>query len=634
MLTKKLILRLFKTLCQVLAALITRSAQRLRILVTCFRRFVAKLEIRGFQRHTGNNDSTTLSPADCCTVSPSTSGVRCPPVKLPLPLHNRQITSASAARSTQDVLLSSMPVFPMPEPSIPQQFIPPHSVLPPQVPNANPSSVPNTNIKLVPFAANDISRYENRPFVNTARRRDGIPALMRRFPNESCPWMSGDWELCVHPEGVLYLHNNRKSVFTEATMDSNMFGFLDRYVDALDELAQTQSVDLGDDNTDLVVQLAQNEEGEVSCYYYFVDHTDRILFWLHDRDQATDDIFSGLQGVMDPSHIRYSLESEYWTHCESYPKHQMNRPEIIKELRQLVMHASAEIITSDTSLSPFDGDELSRILELINHLKENALDSDNDPHSTCVIARFMHYFYRAKFFNFCGLPCARLEADKSVYKDDENPHPLTSSASFALDVMLFWAPQSHLEELRKVWVDECINTPRWKDFNKNLMTEWTGITIYSTVMLAVDVSFLAVPNVNIGQSQSIGIIVTYLSIIFITGSLIVSVLLVRQNQRYGFESADKATDFLSHMTGSFFGVRTLATVHSLPYAMLMWGMIYFAIAILYNVFKSTKKVMLASVVGGCVVVTMFIFWFIWAAREFRLLESLAKSIFPSRNTRP
>jgi hypothetical protein len=59
-------------------------------------------------------------------------------------------------------------------------------------------------------------------------------------------------------------------------------------------------------------------------------------------------------------------------------------------------------------------------------------------------------------------------------------------------------------------------------------------------MLAVDVSFLAVPNVNISQSQSIGIIATYLSIIFITGSLIVSVLLVRQNQRYGFESADKA----------------------------------------------------------------------------------------------
>lgn len=310
----------------------------------------------------------------------------------------------------------------------------------------------------------------------------------------------------------------------------------------------------------------------------------------------------------------------------------MDRPKIIKELRALVMHASAEIITSDTSLSPFDGDELSKILELINHLKENALD--NDPHSTCVIARFMHYFYRAKFFDFCGLPWARLEADKSVYEADKNFHPLTSSVSFAFDAMLFWAPQSHLEDLRKVWVDECIKTPRWKDFNKNLMTEWTGITIYSTVMLAVDVSFLAVPNVNISQSQSIGIIVTYLSIIFITGSLIVSVLLVRQNQRYGFESADKATDFLFHVTRSFFGVRALATVHSLPYAMLMWGMIYFAIAILYNVFKSTTVAMLASVVSGCVVITMFIFWFIWAAREFRLFERLAKSIFPSVLARP
>lgn len=64
----------------------------------------------------------------------------------------------------------------------------------------------------------------------------------------------------------------------------------------------------------------------------------------------------------------------------------MDRLKIIKELRELVMHASAgadrlkltvnsiwtrdpEIITSDMSLSPFDADELSRILELINHLK-------------------------------------------------------------------------------------------------------------------------------------------------------------------------------------------------------------------------------------------------------------------------
>ena len=62
-------------------------------------------------------------------------------------------------------------------------------------------------------------------------------------------------------------------------------------------------------------------------------------------------------------------------------------------------------------------------------------------------------------------------------------------------------------------------------------------------MLAVDVSFLAVPNVYITQSESIGVIATYLSTIFITGSLIVSLLLARQTQRYGPESAEGAASF-------------------------------------------------------------------------------------------
>lgn len=243
----------------------------------------------------------------------------------------------------------------------------------------------------------------------------------------------------------------------------------------------------------------------------------------------------------------------------------------------------------------------------------------------------MHYFCKSKYYNFCGLPCARLDADKSVYNEVASFHPLSSSLFLVLDAMLFWAPQAHLDDLRRVWVDKCLNSPRWKDYNTKLMTEWTGITIYSTVMLAVDVSFLAVPNVNISTSQSIGIIATYLSIILITGSLVVSVLLVRQNQRYGCESADKAGDFLFSMTDTFFGDKGLATVNSLPYAMLMWGMIYFSIALLYNVFKFTTTAMLASVVSGCVAVTMFILWFIWASRELHMFKRLAELILSARS---
>ena len=110
----------------------------------------------------------------------------------------------------------------------------------------------------------------------------------------------------------------------------------------------------------------------------------------------------------------------------------------------------------------------------------------------------------------------------------------------------------------------------------------------STVMLTVNVSFLAVPSVNIQQSQSLGIISTYLSTIFITGSLIASLLLAGQIERYGPESAVGAvypqttvylcnanlscqTRLLSKMTGIFFGARALSMIHSLPFAMLLWG---------------------------------------------------------------
>jgi hypothetical protein len=52
-------------------------------------------------------------------------------------------------------------------------------------------------------------------------------------------------------------------------------------------------------------------------------------------------------------------------------------------------------------------------------------------------------------------------------------------------------------------------------------------------------------------------------------------------------------------------------------------MIFFGMAFLYNVFKATTMALLASVVSGFVIVTMFILWFIWAAREVHIFTKLA-----------
>jgi hypothetical protein len=83
----------------------------------------------------------------------SASGARFPQVTLPLPLHNGQITSATAASSTQGVVSSSTPSYTS---SISEQVIPSST--------SSQAEVNNTTAIFTPIGANNGNdiRYENR----------------------------------------------------------------------------------------------------------------------------------------------------------------------------------------------------------------------------------------------------------------------------------------------------------------------------------------------------------------------------------------------------------------------------------------------------------------------------------------
>jgi hypothetical protein len=153
--------KLLKYLWHLLAALAHSSAQRLRILVSCLRRCVAKVHASP-----GRSNDSKYSTAD--SYCAGTSNARCPQATLPLPLH-RQITSTNTASGTQDVVSSSIPLYAMPAPHIPKQFISPHTSSPAEVGNAIPPNTPSMAPCFVPFAANDVLRYDNRPLVYVQR---------------------------------------------------------------------------------------------------------------------------------------------------------------------------------------------------------------------------------------------------------------------------------------------------------------------------------------------------------------------------------------------------------------------------------------------------------------------------------
>jgi hypothetical protein len=166
---------------------------------------------------------------------------------------------------------------------------------------------------------------------------------------------------------------------------------------------------------------------------------------------------------------------------------------------------------------------------------------------------------KVKFVNWCGQPTARLDADRSIY-EEATSQQRTSLLLRLLNRLLFGSPQAHLNSIRRIWVDEIVVQPRWKNFILILNDEWNRFTIFvsalcwcfrccsncsnqSTVVLAVDVTFLAIPGVSPTAPPSLATIAVYLSTLCAVGSLLVSVILSGQMNNQSRDSAEAVVSY-------------------------------------------------------------------------------------------
>ncbi|KAG1737402.1 hypothetical protein EDB19DRAFT_955204 [Suillus lakei] len=371
----------------------------------------------------------------------------------------------------------------------------------------------------------------------------------------------GGWEPLTHPEGALFFYQPYKRVFTDADVrDPDTVVKIDQAVEMAYEEARRANVPL-DPSVELALELIVEEDVEY-WGYYLADHERRVIFWF--EDYKSFDLMNNVRGVKRKSHVKYALDSQYWRHIELFPNRRVLPEDIVVTLKEVVMHAHAENITSETCLAPFAPNEVASMLGLVDLLKDST--NKEREHSVWIAARLMRLFCNAKFVNFCGQPGARLDVDQSLYGEYD-----TRSKKIILRVMnviLFGSPDAQSRAIHRIWVDETIVQPRWKDFIDRITTEWNGYTIFSTVMLAVDISFLAVPAV---ATQTPAVVLAYLSSLCAMGSLVVSLILAGQvnNSRRG--SAAAVASFMVGMSRSMLGLESLALMLSLPFALLIWG---------------------------------------------------------------
>ncbi|KAF8838291.1 hypothetical protein BDN67DRAFT_971793 [Paxillus ammoniavirescens] len=518
------------------------------------------------------------------------------------------------------MILPSSPYPPSPVPlhlhSQPQPVTPITAVPRPRASMYTPTtnSTPAIPQSAKPVAPVDLPRYKRRiPIDRTAPNKTDIVPGKISYAGEA----PDGWERVVHPEGACYFFNSAKQVFTDIDVTQT------RNLSSIDECIQSLR-----DKEDQVLpqpcqpppsrtQLVMQRDSAGRWCYYFIDHTSRVVFWVDPFDGTK--LLRDLHGVVADSHIGYAIEMQYWHHCEDFPNCIPVNEDHVNEAWGVLSQALADRVTSESPLSTLDDDELGKILSLVPYLQARVGQSDN--YALWVIARVMNNFARVKFYNFYGQAGARLEANLSVYAKTDNGQDENSWLFSLLDCLFFYSPSAHIRELKSIWVDDVINYARWKIFANKLSIEWNGFTIYSTVMLVVDVSFLAVPGVDKGvvNSQSVATVATYMSLLSIVGSVLSSLLLARQNLAQE-ESAVGAATFMHRMTRWGVGCNALGIMFSLPFVLLMWAMISFLLALCYIIFQSTDPSSWGIMIPGAILVAILALLPVWWGRDYLRLR--------------
>ncbi|KIJ19405.1 hypothetical protein PAXINDRAFT_166595, partial [Paxillus involutus ATCC 200175] len=432
------------------------------------------------------------------------------------------------------------------------------------------------------------------------------------------------WQPKVHPEGTLFYSQNAEGyvVLTDTDLtDSRNLNEIGSSVQLILEEAK-KFLKPQDESLVLVVELAEEDSnrpgGAQECLYYFADHAEKLLYWVHEyKIMDMKGVLCGGVKSTEDSHIKYAVEAQYWMHCERFSNMVPMRLQYLVDLRETLIHASTDTILSDTSVAPFAADDLLKLLTVVTTIEDSVArypqptgGSGLYPHSIGAIARIMRLFTHSKFLNFHGQPGARLNADQAIYtKELASEEGFSTPIFYVLNILLLTAPRKHIRTLRGIYVDRVTNASRWGGFIGGLKDEWNGYTVFSTVLLAVDISFLAVPGVINGTfltSQTTTAIMVYISTILSLGTLVVSVLLADQIRRYGIESLNEGAAYMSRMTTSILGIEAMAVMYSLPYALLVWSMLAFGVALSTMIFSSVHKV------GRAMVIIFFVFTLILA----------------------
>ncbi|KAG8216853.1 hypothetical protein J3R82DRAFT_7116 [Butyriboletus roseoflavus] len=483
-------------------------------------------------------------------------------------------------------------------------------IAPPSVGNPNrPGEPTNVGFRFSPFSANGISRYDSRAIRSPSVIKYTIDAMTYEYP-ETPEDVPEGWRAHRHPEGALYFVHDESKTFTELDVcDEEIHRDIEYFRRFLFSELETEienrnvSEYLKVDELQLVLEPKVDEEG-VMCCYYFVNPRARSLFWLDEWDGRG--IIGGCRGSLSLRHKGLAIQADYWSHCDVYPNFCEVTQELKDEVLDMILHATCDHLTSNTSASPLNPEELKSHLSLIDRIDPEK--TDKRTHCAIIISRIMHVFYRNHFLNFYGEDCARLNFDQTIH--GWRYHPSLLMKTFA--PLLFMAPVNNVRLLHRIFVDNIASKEKWNMFVKKLDSQLQETSVLATVLLNANVGFLPKQS---GTGTSPQQYLTYLSLVASMASIILGLVFMGHSRTEARNTPFEAAIFLHEMRHETHGLEKLAIVYSLPHAFLMWGMFLFFAAFAVQWCYPDDTRLRASAAAFMFTVALLVAWCIWTARD-------------------
>ncbi|KAI5120083.1 hypothetical protein M0805_001240 [Coniferiporia weirii] len=423
-------------------------------------------------------------------------------------------------------------------------------------------------------------------------------------------WNEDGWTKHIHPEGQLY--------FRHADSTANEFKYVTE-IYLIDNINRRKAAELlpffeNSANNSQISPGAEFffdfDENDETFTYYGVDHERQCLFWLQEFDASW--ISEIVGGVDSETALECYFRSEYWAHIEQFPHKQVLPEGFLDNLYGILLFGSLDTLTSLTSTAPYSPEDMRELSELLNKFRdlnsslptEERVTYKGDTSTSYSEARLMRILDFERFINFHGQNGARLSISQSVHGTVTAQQ---SWLAFVASILLFRAPNWHLKRLEETWIDRLIKRTQWMRLLAVLQDEWEQCVLYSTVVLASNIAFLAIPDISNSPSSHVAVeqAATLLSIIASLGSMIIGLFLMRQHRVRSGEAdhaGNEVAIFLSRDTDKKRRLIILATAYGMPYGMLMWALICFLVAVAAVCFQieGTAQTTLFAIAWSCI----------------------------------